>query len=207
MTERRLVVRELTQTQDDIRVHDKRSPLALVGLGLPVEAALVFLIAGPATNVATIGAVHACLGRRVMMVYLLVTVVGSLLFAWLFALLLPEYTIESFEEMSHGMGIWEQVCGVLFVVVSLAWARMKFGGGHHAVSESVDAETDRLVVNGMTCQGCVKRLQANLDENEQTVGVTVELSPGQVYWTGDKDRTLIRSIIEKSGFSTPDKEV
>jgi len=50
---------------------------ALVHAGLPTGAALVFLMAGPATNVATIGALYRVLGGRSTAVYLVTIVVGS----------------------------------------------------------------------------------------------------------------------------------
>lgn len=50
---------------------------ALVAAGLPTGAALVFLMAGPATNVATIGAVARELGWRSAGIYLATIVVGS----------------------------------------------------------------------------------------------------------------------------------
>ncbi|QDU87065.1 putative permease [Pirellulimonas nuda] len=57
---------------------------SLVAAGLPTGAALVFLMAGPATNVATIGAVYRVLGRSALVVYLAVTILGSLAAGLLF---------------------------------------------------------------------------------------------------------------------------
>ena len=60
---------------------------SLVAAGLPPGAAMVFLMAGPATNVATIGAVYRTLGTRQLVVYLVTiilgSIVGGLLFGWL----------------------------------------------------------------------------------------------------------------------------
>lgn len=56
---------------------------ALVLKGLSPGAALVFLLAGPATNAATITVISRYLGRRAMAVYLLAIAVCSLLFGWL----------------------------------------------------------------------------------------------------------------------------
>ena len=53
---------------------------ALVASGLPTGAALVFLMAGPATNVATLGAVYRTLGRRPLAIYLSTIIVGSVAF-------------------------------------------------------------------------------------------------------------------------------
>ncbi|MBN2607931.1 MAG: permease, partial [Candidatus Fermentibacteraceae bacterium] len=47
----------------------------LIYAGFPVGSALVFLMAGPATNAATMGAVRRALGGRVFLIYLL-TVIG-----------------------------------------------------------------------------------------------------------------------------------
>jgi len=58
---------------------------ALVHAGMPTGAALVFLMAGPATNVATIGAIYRVLGGRVTGVYLAVVIVGSVGLGWAYA--------------------------------------------------------------------------------------------------------------------------
>jgi uncharacterized membrane protein YraQ (UPF0718 family) len=61
------------------------TPLAavLVMKGLSPGAALVFLIAGPATNVATITMLGGMFGRRTLLIYLASIVVCTLLFAYL----------------------------------------------------------------------------------------------------------------------------
>lgn len=57
---------------------------ALIASGMPPGAALVFLMAGPATNIATISAVASQFGKKVTSIYLLTVVIGSVLFALLF---------------------------------------------------------------------------------------------------------------------------
>ncbi len=56
---------------------------ALVAKGLDPGAALVFLLAGPATNMATLHAVRSFLGKRVLGAYLAAIAVLSLLMGWL----------------------------------------------------------------------------------------------------------------------------
>lgn len=65
------------------------TPLAavLVTKGLSPGAALVFLIAGPATNVATITMLGGMFGRRTLLIYLTSIVFCTLLFAYLTDLL------------------------------------------------------------------------------------------------------------------------
>jgi len=57
---------------------------ALVHGGLSVGATLIFLMAGPATNLATIGAIYRSFSRSAFVVYFLTIVVGSLLAASVF---------------------------------------------------------------------------------------------------------------------------
>lgn len=57
---------------------------SLVAAGLPLGAVIVFLMAGPATNAATVGAVFRGLGSRPLAAYLGTIVLGSLLGGWLF---------------------------------------------------------------------------------------------------------------------------
>ena len=57
---------------------------ALMLMGVSPGAALVFMQAGPATNIATIGVVHNELGKRALGAYLFGVIVMSVLFGWLF---------------------------------------------------------------------------------------------------------------------------
>ena len=52
---------------------------ALVSAGLPLGAVMVFLMAGPATNAATIGAVYQGLGLRPLVIYLVTIILGSVI--------------------------------------------------------------------------------------------------------------------------------
>jgi uncharacterized membrane protein YraQ (UPF0718 family)/copper chaperone CopZ len=61
---------------------------SLIAAGMPLGSALVFLMAGPATNVATIGAVYRSLGGRVLLLYLGTVVIMSIGFGLTFDFLL-----------------------------------------------------------------------------------------------------------------------
>lgn len=55
---------------------------ALIAKGISPGTALVLLLAGPATNTATISLVGKILGRRPLIVYIVTIVIGTLLFAF-----------------------------------------------------------------------------------------------------------------------------
>ena len=88
---------------------------ALVASGFPPGAALVFLMAGPATNVATIGAVYRHFGARVSAIYLGTIIVGSLIFAVAFnAVIAPTATAAACHTGAHGAW-WEVVSSCLLL--------------------------------------------------------------------------------------------
>jgi uncharacterized membrane protein YraQ (UPF0718 family) len=93
---------------------------ALVHAGFPLGAALVFLIAGPATNVATMGAVYRVLGGRTLAIYLTTIGVGSvacgLLFDWLIS---PAEA--ALPAMTHEHHSWWAVASAAALVALLTW--------------------------------------------------------------------------------------
>jgi len=66
---------------------------ALIAQGLNPGAALVLLLAGPATNVGAVGVLHRELGRRTVVVYLVTIAVVSLLMGWSLNLMLGAETV------------------------------------------------------------------------------------------------------------------
>ena len=56
---------------------------------VPPAAALVFLVAGPATNVATIGAIFSAFGRRTTIIYVSTVVFGILILGSVFSFVVP----------------------------------------------------------------------------------------------------------------------
>jgi hypothetical protein len=113
---------------------------SLVAAGLPVGGAIVFLLAGPATNAATIGTVYRGLGWRALAAYLGTIVVGSvaagLLYEALFiaAVFTPGAATHAHE---HGAPWWAVASAVGLVAWVLwcavrdvrGWARRRFVGG------------------------------------------------------------------------------
>lgn len=74
---------------------------ALVHSGLSVGATIVFLVAGPATNLATIGAIYRSFGRRSFMTYMVTVVVGSILAAYLFDWFIAGSSVGHWHDAAH----------------------------------------------------------------------------------------------------------
>jgi len=94
---------------------------ALVAAGMPLGAALVFLMAGPATNVATIGAVGRVLGWRIAATYVITVAASSMLLGFLFEHLVTFAPVTSIEPHTHA-GPAGTAFGALFLLLLAAYA-------------------------------------------------------------------------------------
>lgn len=103
---------------------------ALVDRGLSVGASIIFLMAGPATNVATIGAVRSQFSSLAFWVYMATTILGSLLFAMLFDVVWPSGLTQVESPMAHDHLSWigQGSAGVLLLVFAwFGWRRLRPG--------------------------------------------------------------------------------
>jgi uncharacterized membrane protein YraQ (UPF0718 family) len=96
-------------------------PLAasLVVAGMSPGAALVFLMAGPTTNVATMGAILKSFGKSVLAIYLTTVIVMSISLGLLFDWLLK--TPPAGKSHIHPLPIWLEVAAAVVLIIFLAW--------------------------------------------------------------------------------------
>lgn len=102
---------------------------SLVAAGLPLGAVIVFLMAGPATNAATLGAVYRGLGRRPLAAYLGTIVLGSLAGGWLFeawlgSAALSGTAVAGGHTHAHPPNAWETAAAV-GLLAWLAWCAIR----------------------------------------------------------------------------------
>ena len=96
-------------------------PLAasLVTAGMSPGAALVLLMAGPTTNIATMGAIFRSFGKTVLAIYLATVIVMSVSMGLLFNWLLLD--IPSAKEHMHSIPSWLEVISATGLLILLAW--------------------------------------------------------------------------------------
>jgi uncharacterized membrane protein YraQ (UPF0718 family)/copper chaperone CopZ len=173
---------------------------ALVAGGMPVGAALVFLMAGPATNVATIGAVYRAFGARVLAVYLGTIILGTIVLATVFDAIVGPTAVTSMHHHDHGSPL--AVVAALILITAIAWfafddlralaARTRT---RRAASSTID-----VGVSGMTCQGCVRKLEKRLTETPGVDAAEVQLPPGRAVVSGRISRGQVEDVIRAAGF-------
>ncbi len=96
---------------------------ALVLKGLSPGAALVFLLAGPATNAATITVVSRYLGKSAIIVYLASIAFCSLLLGWLTNIIYRSFSLDVSQwgdlNAHHSDSFLMQLCAIVLVVLIL----------------------------------------------------------------------------------------
>lgn len=174
---------------------------ALVAAGLPSGAAMVFLMAGPATNVATLAAVRGAFGLRTTAVYVASLVAGSLAFGLGYDAVLGAITVESVHAHTHAAAWWEQASavGLLGLLSWFAWEDVQ--GWLRARRVGSAPVALEVGVEGMTCNGCRSRLERTLLAADGIESASVVLEPGEARVTGSVSEAELKALIEGAGFS------
>jgi len=186
---------------------------SLVHAGFPIGSALVFLIAGPATNTATIGAVYRVFGRRITLIYLAVIIAGSLAFGLFFQhLFAAQGAAMAHHEVAPYSWRWFVDVGAATAlsVLILRWTFLDFRSWFRKVRDgrkAVVLPEVRLNVLGMTCNKCAGHVKHDLEALPGVEWVDVRLDGGVVVVRGRAlDREALVAAIEKAGYAVPASE-
>lgn len=185
-------------------------PLAIgfMHMGASPGAALVFLIAGPATNAATLTTIYRLLGGRSLFLYLMTIVVSSLLaglgtdatFAWLdLATTVQPLQLYAGEGLGAVLRHGAAVVLLLMLVWGFlrSWRRPPARGADEAVGEA-DLE---IAVRGMTCDHCAQTVRAVVARIEGVRAVEVDRSRERVWITGNAlEATPFLEAIRQAGY-------
>lgn len=175
---------------------------ALVAGGMPAGAALVFLMAGPATNAATVGAIFRSFGGKILGVYLGTLVLGSMAFGLAFDFLLGGAATAAHEH--HGESSWWVLASTVLLLVLLAWFALddarRWWRGRRSGLASEGSEVLTLGVEGMTCNGCVQHLERALEQQTEIDSAAATLKPGRVEVRGSVSEPRLRELIAEAGY-------
>lgn len=174
---------------------------ALVGSGLSPGAALVFLMAGPATNLATIGAVYKTLGRRPLVVYLTSIVIGSVLAGAFFNQVIPATAVAGHLHSHSHSAAWWQIASSVFLAAMVAW----FAGGDlmtfmERFRSPAELDGRRFDIQGMTCTGCAAKLKSCLVADSKVTAARVSFPDASAVISGDVSSERVSELAEQAGF-------
>ncbi|TFH26916.1 MAG: heavy metal-associated domain-containing protein [Bacteroidia bacterium] len=192
-------------------------PIAAVLLmkGLSPGAALVLLMAGPATNIATMAVIGNTLGKRSLWVYLFTIVGGALFFGILVNELLPREWITGAIPSMIGDHIHDSPAGwfskVASVVLGLLivngyimkfFSRRREGRRDLLKANAMKDEIQQYRVEGMTCDHCKAKVENGLKELQGVSEVLADRTTGVVSVQADTDNEEdIRKAVGSLGYT------
>lgn len=178
---------------------------SLIAAGMPTGTALVFLMAGPATNVATLGSIYRSLGSQVLGLYLGTVIVMSILLGLSFDFLLEAMPAP---DQAHHHGVdWIALGSALLLTSLLCFLLLRRLRGRldrlgtRKQGSSVPGNGLTLEVEGMTCGHCVANVKKTLEGLDAVEAANPDLSSGLVRVRGTQlDVAVLTEAVEKAGY-------
>jgi uncharacterized membrane protein YraQ (UPF0718 family)/copper chaperone CopZ len=195
-------------------------PIAAVLLmkGLSPGAAIVFLMAGPATNAATMAVVGNVLGKRTLYTYLASIILGAIFFGLIVDHLLPRAWFTEMVPMVHEghehhfLPQWLNVgSGILLIVLLINSYIQRYRKHRQFIAQPEKADglstlddtamEKTVVVHGMTCNHCKMNVENNLKTVEGVKTIDVDLDTARVRLTGEHiDLDEVKKTVEGIGY-------
>ena len=178
---------------------------ALILKGVSPGAALVFLMTGPATNLAAIATIWRVMGVRTAAVYLVTVAVSAIGAGLVLDAVLPAQDVVVATAMGWMLpGVVRHVCAVALLGVLIVGAvRSRRGGHHHAPDEREqpgDPGATELAIRGMTCDHCRQAVQRALTECDGVDFVVVDLARGRATVIGPAGAVSLRRAVASLGY-------
>jgi len=181
--------------------------LALMLKGLTPGAALVLLMAGPASNAASILVVGKVLGKRSMLIYLIAIITGAVLFGFGIDYLLPRewFTAPVAQYAAcheEGISLFSYICTALLLVLLVKALFFSHHHEHHHDEASllIEAEAVCYNVEGMNCSHCAENVRKAIAEVEGVEQVEVSLHEGKASIVGLHNEDEVLRAVESIGF-------
>lgn len=193
--------------------------VALMLKGLSPGAALVLLMAGPATNAASLLVVHKALGRSVQVFYVGAIVVGAIVFGLLADYVLPRewFVLPAAETLScHAPGAgmhsgWlSTASGIVLslLLVRALWARFR-GHSHDDCDKCETSNSDNTMkvyeIKGMMCNHCRANVEKSIAAVSGVENVDVDLAAGEARVEGNAAPEAVIAAVEAAGYDCKEK--
>ena len=179
---------------------------ALLMKGISPGAAIVFLMAGPATNMATLTVLWRSLGKRTTLVYLISIVVGAMGFGLMLDYAFPQgwlkyFIITDFTETSgHLLPHWLMMGSGVILLALIARAEISKFIPKKTKEMDNTSEQKTYSIGGMSCGHCVNSVEKGLNNLSNVNQVAVDLEKGQAVVSGEVDDDTVKKNVESLGY-------
>lgn len=186
-------------------------PIAAVLLlkGISPGAAFVFLMAGPATNAATITVLQRSLGKKILFIYLSVIIVASILSGFVIDLFLPIhwFALADTSHLGHShslLPMWLVYGSSIFLFLVLLYGLVGsylFKNHEPQDQQSLAKGLQVLTVEGMDCSHCKASVEKGIKVISGVEEIQANISNGQVVIKGEGiDMDKVKTTIHELGY-------
>ncbi len=192
-------------------------PIAAVLMlkGISPGAALVFLMAGPAINAATITVIGKVMGRKTLMIYLVSIIAGALFFGLLIDYLLPRETFLDALNVTHPghehglLPSWLNISSGILLTALIIFGYMRKTINRHrsrnkdftGINEPLEITELKLIVKGMTCSHCKMTVENSIKAIEGVRDSSADFETGEVTVYGvNINVNQIKDAVESAGY-------
>jgi hypothetical protein len=175
--------------------------------GVSPGAALVFLMAGPATNVATMTVLGKIMGKKSLIIYLATIIGGAIFFGLLINTFIPAEWILNKIVHIHGDGEGHQMLPTWLMWFSAILLLFSLVGGYflsifRKKRKMVQSDGITVTVSGMTCSHCEANVKRNLEALKGIANVIADNRTATVKITGKKiDLEKVKETVNGLGYN------
>jgi hypothetical protein len=185
-------------------------PIAAVLMmkGISPGAALVFLMAGPATNAATLTVLGKTLGRKAFYAYLISITTGAFAFGLIMDYLFPvgffTVTVKLGGNLHHEMlpywvGFGSTI--ILGLLITNGYYQKYFNKNHSHLIQENTMETIKISVSGMTCNHCKATVEKNVGKIEGIQSINADIVKNIVEISGENvDLAKVEEVVNNLGY-------
>jgi copper chaperone CopZ len=180
--------------------------VSLMAKGISPGAAFVFLVAGPATNAATIALIARALGKKMVTIYLSVIAVfallGGIALNYIYPFF-PKFQYNALEQHHEDMSFFMKSIIILFSVALFLSLFRKLKGKFFPkkIKENFMQSNDKLIqIEGMTCNHCVHHVTEAIKAVSGVENVSVSLAEKRAIVSGNFELEAVHKAIQNAGY-------
>lgn len=183
---------------------------ALTLKGLTPGATLVMLMAGPATNIASILVVYKSLGLRTTAIYIASIIIGAMTFGLLLDYATPAEWWNAASVASHcchsgaaSTPLLHTICGIALLALIAVGIALRYIPSRDNKPQTDDNTTmkQRFKVSGMMCNHCRANVERAIAQLPGVTSVTVDLPTATAELTGSVAPELVIAAVSAIGYS------
>jgi len=180
---------------------------SLILKGMTPGAGLIFLIAGPATNAATISFVGGKLGKKSLFAYLVSIIVTGLLFGFLFDHIwnLSGKDIGIFTGGMKMLPIWIKTGSAILLIILIIRAILLKIFMNKKINIQDENMENIYKVPDMSCKHCVMSIENEIKKVSGVEKIDISLSDKLVKVIGEYKRDAVIIAINKAGYKIEQK--